>query len=114
VPKLTSLHETFETFRNNTNFYGGGLFAPRPTPKLEEHPFPVVRDCLFNIFTATDSQNSDTTAPSGRELCHLQFLLQVASPETFGYTLIVTYVTSLVIIQLNSVFACQSVSYLVN
>jgi hypothetical protein len=36
----------------------------------------------------TDSQNSNTTAPSGRELYHLQFLLQVASPETFGYTLI--------------------------
>jgi hypothetical protein len=34
----------------------------------------------------TDSQNSDTTAPSGRELFHLQFSLQAASPETFGYT----------------------------
>jgi hypothetical protein len=33
----------------------------------------------------TDSQNSDTTAPSGRELYHLQFSLQAASPETFGY-----------------------------
>jgi hypothetical protein len=37
----------------------------------------------------TDSQNSDTTAPSGRELYHLQFSLQEASPETFGYTLYV-------------------------
>jgi hypothetical protein len=36
----------------------------------------------------TDSQNSDTTAPSGRELYHLQFSLQEASPETFGYTLL--------------------------
>jgi hypothetical protein len=36
----------------------------------------------------TDSQNSDTTAPSGRELYHLQFSLQAASQETFGYTLI--------------------------
>jgi hypothetical protein len=36
----------------------------------------------------TISQNSDTTAPSGRELYHLQFSLQAASPETFGYTLI--------------------------
>jgi hypothetical protein len=33
----------------------------------------------------TDSQNSDTTAPSGRELYHLQLSLQAASPETFGY-----------------------------
>jgi hypothetical protein len=35
--------------------------------------------------------NSDTTAPSGRELYHLQFSLQEASPETFGYTLVFTY-----------------------
>jgi hypothetical protein len=31
---------------------------------------------------------SDTTAPSGRELYHLQFSLQAAGPETFGYTLV--------------------------
>jgi len=36
----------------------------------------------------TDSQNNDTTAPSGRERYHLQFSLQAASPETFGYTLV--------------------------
>jgi hypothetical protein len=35
----------------------------------------------------TDSQNRDTTAPSGRELYHLQFSLQAASSEAFGYTL---------------------------
>jgi hypothetical protein len=35
-----------------------------------------------------DSQNSDTTAPSGRELYHLQFSIQAASPETYGYTLV--------------------------
>jgi hypothetical protein len=44
----------------------------------------------------TDSQNSDTTAPSGRELYHLQFSLQLASPETSGYTLVCTiYVATL-------------------
>jgi len=36
----------------------------------------------------TESYNSDTTAPSGRELYHLQFSLQTASPRTYGYTLI--------------------------
>jgi hypothetical protein len=44
----------------------------------------------------TDSQNSDTTTPSGRELSHLQFSLQEASSETFEYTLVlhgVTYAT---------------------
>jgi hypothetical protein len=34
------------------------------------------------------TQNSDTTASRGRERYHLQFLLQVASPETFGYTIV--------------------------
>jgi hypothetical protein len=36
----------------------------------------------------TDSQNSDTTEPSGRELYHLLFSLQAASSRTFGYTLV--------------------------
>jgi len=30
----------------------------------------------------------NTTVPHGRELYHLQFSLQVASPETSGYTLL--------------------------
>jgi len=35
-------------------FYREGLLAPRPTPKLKDHPLSsAVRDCLFNIFTAT-------------------------------------------------------------
>jgi len=29
------------------------LLAPRPTPKLEDHPLSAVRDCLFNIFSDT-------------------------------------------------------------
>jgi hypothetical protein len=36
----------------------------------------------------TDSQNIDKTAPSGRELYHLQFSLQAVSSETSGYTLV--------------------------
>jgi hypothetical protein len=38
--------------------------------------------------TRMTQKYSDTTAPSGRELYHLQFSLQAASPETFGYTLV--------------------------
>jgi len=34
------------------------------------------------------TQNSDTTESSDRELHRLQFSLQAASPENFGYTLI--------------------------
>jgi hypothetical protein len=37
------------------------------------------------------TENSNTAAPSGRELYHLQFSSQAASPETFGYTLLCLY-----------------------
>jgi len=40
-------------FRNKASFYGGDFLAPRLKPKLEDHPLLDVRDCLFNIFTAT-------------------------------------------------------------
>jgi len=39
--------------RNKASFYGEELSAHRPTPKLEDQPLSVVRDCLFNIFAAT-------------------------------------------------------------
>jgi hypothetical protein len=35
------------------HFYGEELLAPRPTPKLEDHPLSAIRDCLFNLFAAT-------------------------------------------------------------
>jgi hypothetical protein len=53
------------SFRSNTKGYGGKTHK-------------------------TDSQTGDTTAPSGRELDHLQFSLQVASPETFGYIVVLS------------------------
>jgi hypothetical protein len=34
------------------------------------------------------NHKTDTIAPSGRQLYHLQFSLQTASPETFGYILV--------------------------
>jgi len=34
-------------------FYGEELLAPRPTPKLEDHPLSAICDYLFNIFAAT-------------------------------------------------------------
>jgi hypothetical protein len=39
----------------------------------------------------TDSQNSDTTAPSGRQLYHLQFSRQASSLETFGYAVVLSF-----------------------
>ena len=37
----------------NKVFYREGLLAPRPTPKLEDHPSSAVRACLFNLFAVT-------------------------------------------------------------
>ena len=37
----------------NKAFYREGLLAPRPTPKLEDHPLSAVHDCLFNLLAAT-------------------------------------------------------------
>ena len=34
-------------------FHGEELLAPRPTPKLEDHPLSDFRDYLFNLFAAT-------------------------------------------------------------
>jgi hypothetical protein len=39
--------------RNATRFNGEELLAPRPTPKLEDHPLSAVRDSLLNIFAST-------------------------------------------------------------
>jgi hypothetical protein len=39
-------------------------------------------------YGGNDSPNNDTTSPRGRELYHLQFSRQAASPETFGYNLV--------------------------
>ena len=40
-------------FHKMTFFYGDGLLAIRPTPKLDDHPLSAVHDCLFNLFAAT-------------------------------------------------------------
>jgi len=37
----------------NRNVLREGLLATRPNPKLKDHPFSAVRDCLFNLFAAT-------------------------------------------------------------
>ena len=49
---LQRKHLAYEYFKNFV-FHGEELLAPRPTPKLEDHPLSAVRDCLFNIFAAT-------------------------------------------------------------
>jgi hypothetical protein len=41
------------TFRNKLISYDEQLLAPRLTPKLEDQPLSIVRDCLINIVAAT-------------------------------------------------------------
>jgi hypothetical protein len=52
VQKIRPGPRLIDPFRNEFVFYGEGLLAPRPTPKLEDHPLSFVRGCLFNIFAA--------------------------------------------------------------
>jgi hypothetical protein len=39
-------------FCNKIHFYGE-LLAPRPAPKLEDHPLSALRNCLFSVFAPT-------------------------------------------------------------
>jgi hypothetical protein len=52
-PRISPGPRHIYPFSNKASFYGEELLAPRPTPKLEVNPLSAVRDCLFNIFTAT-------------------------------------------------------------
>jgi hypothetical protein len=56
-----------------------------------KHPFRSNTKGYGGKTHYTNSQNSDTTAPSGRELYHLQLSLHAASPKTFGCTLVILY-----------------------
>ena len=44
--------DLFWLFRNMSRFYGEELLAPRPNPKLEDHPLSAVHDFLFNTTAA--------------------------------------------------------------
>ena len=48
-----SLRLSLQMICNRMRFYSEELLAPRPAPKLEDHPLSPVRDCLFNIFAST-------------------------------------------------------------
>jgi len=75
------------------------MLAPRPTPRLDDHPLSAVRECLFNTFAATlhigrrssvhnpedapcrgdrDAPNMRTdTARTWKETCTLNFTMEV-------------------------------------
>ena len=52
-PPFVPILRTHWLFGNMIRFYGEELLAPRPTPKLEDHPLSAVRCCLFNTFAST-------------------------------------------------------------
>jgi hypothetical protein len=54
VPNLKSIiHRCVVLKDHYVVRYYGELLAPRPTPKLKDHPLSHVRGCLMNIFAAT-------------------------------------------------------------
>jgi hypothetical protein len=55
--------------RNMIHIYGEEVLAPRPTPKLEDHPLSAVRGCLFNIFAAI-LHNGGRSSNRNPRACH--------------------------------------------
>ena len=55
VPTLKSIFHRCVVLKghNVARDYGEELLAPRPNPKLKDHPLSHVRGCLLNIFAAT-------------------------------------------------------------
>ena len=45
--------KNYHVVRDMVNVYGEEVLAPRPIPNLEDHHLSAVRDCLFDIFSAT-------------------------------------------------------------
>jgi hypothetical protein len=81
--QVPELRLTVLLFRSMIGFYGEELLAPRPTPKLEDHPL-AVHDCLFNLFAATlhtegrSSFRNPSTRPAvvnGTHLCGASFAI---------------------------------------
>ena len=52
VPNYPSTSEALCDVYENPCFYSVRLLASRQSPKLEDHPWSAVHDCLFNIFAA--------------------------------------------------------------
>jgi len=86
----TALDKFFAIFDLPAYSFHSGLFGL--TLSLRQSTvdvFDVQYEGVFkNFWTESITKYTLITAPGGRELCHLQFLLEAASPKTFGYTLV--------------------------
>jgi hypothetical protein len=71
-----------------------GLFVSPVTTRGNEvnnnnkHTISNIKRVVAAKLTRLTHKIAIKTAPRGRELYNLQFSLQAASPETFGYTLV--------------------------
>ena len=73
-------------------FHGEALLAPRPTPKLEDHPSSAVRDCLFNLFAATAEDNSVTNILlMNKENYSLKLVDEIILTEMYSSILFIFY-----------------------
>ena len=45
----------YGTFLNEDDFYRVRLIVSRQTPKLEDHSWSAVHDCLFNILAVKEN-----------------------------------------------------------
>ena len=52
LQNVNPVPSSFVTFLNEDNFYSVRLLDSRLTPKLEDHSWSAVHDCLLNIFAA--------------------------------------------------------------
>ena len=78
-------------FRDYVSFYGEDLLSPDPTPKVEDHLFSAVINCLFNIFAATlhiDCRSSIRNLRTRHDLmagAHLSWLQNSLPVQNFVY-----------------------------
>jgi hypothetical protein len=50
---ISPSHNPCEMFYNIVSSHSEELLAPHPIPKLEDHPLPLVCNCLFNLHVCT-------------------------------------------------------------
>jgi hypothetical protein len=87
-------------FRNKFNFYGEGLLAPHPNPKLEDHPLSFVQGCLFDIFAANlhswrpflRPQPEDAPCCGDRDPLNISFIFKISK---FDCELVLTHLVIL-------------------
>jgi len=87
---------------NKASLYGEELSTTRRTPKLEDHPLSVVRDCLFNI-SAANIHIGGRFSLRDLRTCHV-----VKRETNLSLTYILTYLLTYSIIVITSMLPPSS------